>query len=207
MVSVFVAGLQKLVDGFNALPGPVQKAIAITGGIVLALTAIATVMGVVLAKSWNGGFRDWRFRGCIRDFSNIFRDSRWSGRFVTRLGPVAIALGVVAAAVGVGVLAYKGYQKQLRTVLLLYRFATNTEGKVSSSTKKVLGEYFKLSDGIRQKLTEIRLNHEVITEEQSQKLIGQYDKLGNTIIEKQMQDSKKKWRDLKVLCGFVCTDC
>ena len=87
------------------------------------------------------------------------------------------------------------------------RFATNTEGKVSSSTKKVLGEYFKLSDGIRQKLTEIRLNHEVITEEQSQKLIGQYDKLGNTIIEKQMQDSKKKWRDLKVLCGFVCTDC
>ena len=64
-------------------------------------------------------------------------------------------------------------------------------GKVSSSTKKVLGEYFKLSDGIRQKLTEIRLNHEVITEEQSQKLIGQYDKLGNTIIEKQMQDSKK----------------
>ena len=49
MVSVFVAGLQKLVDGFNSLPGPVQKAIAITGGIVLALTAIATAIGVVLA--------------------------------------------------------------------------------------------------------------------------------------------------------------
>ena len=37
----------------------------------------------------------------------------------------------------------------------------------------------------------MRLNHEVITEEQSQKLIGQYDKLGNTIIEKQMQGNKK----------------
>ena len=49
MVSAFVAGLQKLVDGFNSLPGPVQKAIAITGGIVLALTAIATAIGVVLA--------------------------------------------------------------------------------------------------------------------------------------------------------------
>ena len=96
-----------------------------------------------------------------------------------------------SAAVGVGVLAYKGYQKQLRTVLLLYRFATNTEGKVSSSTKKVLGEYFKLSDGIRQKLTEIRLNHEVITEEQSQKLIGQYDKLGNTIIENKCKTAKR----------------
>ncbi len=78
------------------------------------------------------------------------------------------------------------------------RFATNTEGKVSSSTKKVLGEYFKLSDGIRQKLTEIRLNHEVITEEQSQKLIGQYDKLANTIIEKnQRKAAKKKLKDLK----------
>ena len=49
----------------------------------------------------------------------------------------------------------------------------------------------------------MRLNHEVITEEQSQKLIGQYDKLGNTIIEKQMQGNKKKLRDLKVLCGFL----
>ena len=160
------------------------------------------------SSSWNGGFRDWRFRGCIRNVSNIFRIAGGvAGLLVAALGPVAIALGVVAAAVGVGVLAYKGYQKQLRTVLLSDRFATNTEGKVSSSTKKVLGEYFKLSDGIRQKLTEMRLNHEVITEEQSQKLIGQYDKLGNTIIEKQMQDNKKKWRDLKVLCGFVCTDC
>ncbi|PEN84188.1 phage tail tape measure protein, partial [Bacillus cereus] len=73
----------------------------------------------------------------------------------------------------------------------------NTEGKVSSSTKKVLGEYFKLSDGIRQKLTEIRLNHEVITEEQSQKLIGQYDKLANTIIEKTNARQQKEIEGLK----------
>ena len=51
VVSVFVAGLQKLVDGFNSLPGPVQKAIAITGGIVLALTAVATVIGVIMGQS------------------------------------------------------------------------------------------------------------------------------------------------------------
>ena len=42
------------------------------------------------------------------------------------------------------------------------------------------------------------MNHEVITEEQSQKLIGQYDKLANTIIEKPTQGSKKKLKDLKV---------
>ncbi|PFB40141.1 hypothetical protein CN404_30505, partial [Bacillus thuringiensis] len=48
VVSAFVAGLQKLVDGFNSLPGPVQKAIAITGGIVLAITAIVTAIGVFL---------------------------------------------------------------------------------------------------------------------------------------------------------------
>ena len=108
------------------------------------------------------------------------------------LGSVAIALGVVATAVGVGVLAYKGYQKATEdSIASVDRFATNTEGKVSSSTKKVLGEYFKLSDGIRQKLTEIRLNHEVITEEQSQKLIGQYDKLGNTIIENKCKTAKR----------------
>ncbi|QWI68515.1 phage tail tape measure protein [Bacillus mycoides] len=173
VVSVFVAGLQKLVDGFNALPGPVQKAIAITGGIVLALTAIATVIGVVLAAV---------------------------GMVVSGIGSlaVAIALGVVAAAVGVGVLAYKGYQKATEdSIASVDRFATNTEGKVSSSTKKVLSEYFKLSDGIRQKLTEIRLNHEVITEEQSQKLIGQYDKLGNTIIEKTNARQQKEVEGLK----------
>ncbi|PHG02289.1 phage tail tape measure protein, partial [Bacillus toyonensis] len=73
--------------------------------------------------------------------------------------------------------------------------------KVSSSTKKVMGEYFKLSDGIRQKLTEIRLNHEVITEEQSQKLIGQYDKLANTIIEKTNARQQKEIEGLKKFFG------
>ena len=37
----------------------------------------------------------------------------------------------------------------------------------------------------------MRLNHEVITEEQSQKLIGQYDKLGNTIIENKCKTAKE----------------
>ena len=74
MVSVFVAGLQKLVDGFNALPGPVQKAIAITGGIVLALTAIATVMGVVLAAV---------------------------GMVVSGIGALGVALGTLATSLGI----------------------------------------------------------------------------------------------------------
>lgn len=104
-------------------------------------------------------------------------------------GPIGL---VAAALIGTGVVAYKAYQKATEdSIASVDRFATNTEGKVSSSTKKVLGEYFKLSDGIRQKLTEIRLNHEVITEEQSQKLIGQYDKLANTIIENQCKAAKR----------------
>ena len=73
VVSVFVAGLQKLVDGFNALPGPVQKAIAITGGIVLALTAIA-VMGVVLAAV---------------------------GMVVSGIGALGVALGTLATSLGI----------------------------------------------------------------------------------------------------------
>ncbi|MFK4330013.1 hypothetical protein ABH955_000665 [Bacillus sp. RC240] len=196
VVSAFVAGLQKLVDGFNALPGPVQKAIAITAGIVLALTAIATVIGVVLAAvgmvvSGIGALG-------VALATSLGIAGGVAGLLAAALGPVAIALGVVAAAVGVGVLAYKGYQKATEdSIASVNRFTTNTEGKVSSSTKKVLGEYFKLSDGIRQKLTEIRLNHEVITEEQSQKLIGQYDKLANTIIEKTNARQQKEIEGLK----------
>ncbi|WP_420973796.1 phage tail tape measure protein [Bacillus thuringiensis] len=199
VVGAFVAGLQKLVDGFNALPGPVQKAIAITGGIVLALTAIATVIGVVLAAVGmvvSGIGALGVALGTLATSLGIAGGV--AGLLVAALGPVAIALGVVAAAVGVGVLAYKGYQKATEdSIASVDRFATNTEGKVSSSTKKVLGEYFKLSDGIRQKLTEMRLNHEVITEEQSQKLIGQYDKLGNTIIEKTNARQQKEVEGLK----------
>ncbi|QWG84421.1 phage tail tape measure protein [Bacillus mycoides] len=199
VVSAFVAGLQKLVDGFNALPGPVQKAIAITGGIVLALTAIATVIGVVLAAVGmvvSGIGALGVALGTLATSLGIAGGV--AGLLAAALGPVAIALGVVAAAVGVGVLAYKGYQKATEdSIASVDRFTTNTEGKVSSSTKKVLGEYFKLSDGIRQKLTEIRLNHEVITEEQSQKLIGQYDKLGNTIIEKTNARQQKEVEGLK----------
>ncbi|PEM06319.1 phage tail tape measure protein [Bacillus cereus] len=199
VVSAFVAGLQKLVDGFNALPGPIQKAIAITGGIVLALTAIATVIGVVLAAVGmvvSGIGALGVALGTLATSLGIAGGV--AGLLAAALGPVAIALGVVAAAVGVGVLAYKGYQKATEdSIASVDRFATNTEGKVSSSTKKVLGEYFKLSDGIRQKLTEIRLNHEVITEEQSQKLIGQYDKLGNTIIEKTNARQQKEVEGLK----------
>ncbi|CCW05598.1 Phage tail length tape-measure protein [Bacillus sp. GeD10] len=192
VVSAFVAGLQKLVDGFNSLPGPVQKAIAITGGIVLALTAIATVIGVVLAAV-----------GMVVSGIGSLAIAMGVATAATSvtgavLGILTAALGPVAAAVGVGVLAYKGYQKATEdSIASVDRFATNTEGKVSSSTKKVLGEYFKLSDGIRQKLTEIRLNHEVITEEQSQKLIGQYDKLGNTIIEKTNARQQKEVEGLK----------
>ncbi|MBG9519124.1 phage tail tape measure protein [Bacillus thuringiensis] len=199
VVSAFVAGLQKLVDGFNALPGPIQKAIAITGGIVLALTAIATVIGVVLAAVGmvvSGIGALGVALGTLATSLGIAGGV--AGLLAAALGPVAIALGVVAAAVGVGVLAYKAYQKATEdSIASVDRFATNTEGKVSSSTKKVLGEYFKLSDGIRQKLTEIRLNHEVITEEQSQKLIGQYDKLANTIIEKTNTRQQKEIEGLK----------
>lgn len=199
VVSAFVAGLQKLVDGFNALPGPIQKAIAITGGIVLALTAIATVIGVVLAAVGMvvSGIGSLAIAMGVATAATSVTGAVL-GILTAALGPVAIALGVVAAAVGVGVLAYKGYQKATEdSIASVDRFATNTEGKVSSSTKKVLGEYFKLSDGIRQKLTEIRLNHEVITEEQSQKLIGQYDKLGNKIIEKTNARQQKEVEGLK----------
>ncbi|HFK1757049.1 phage tail tape measure protein [Bacillus thuringiensis] len=200
VVSVFVAGLQKLVDGFNALPGPVQKAIAITGGIVLALTAIATAIGVVLAAfgmimSGIGALAT--ALGIAGGAAGLAGAA--VGLLGSALGLLLGPVGLIAAAlIGTGVVAYKAYQKATEdSIASVDRFATNTEGKVSSSTKKVLGEYFKLSDGIRQKLTEIRLNHEVITEEQSQKLIGQYDKLANTIIEKTNARQQKEIEGLK----------
>ncbi|MBZ8123925.1 phage tail tape measure protein [Bacillus thuringiensis] len=200
VVSAFVAGLQKLVDGFNSLPGPVQKAIAITGGIVLTLTAVATAIGVVLAAVGMimSGI------GALATALGIAGGA--AGLAGAAVGMLGSALGVLlgpvgliaAALIGTGVVAYKAYQKATEdSIASVDRFVTNTEGKVSSSTKKVLGEYFKLSDGIRQKLTEIRLNHEVITEEQSQKLIGQYDKLANTIIEKTNARQQKEIEGLK----------
>ncbi|MDD0821553.1 phage tail tape measure protein [Bacillus cereus] len=200
VVSAFVAGLQKLVDGFNALPGPVQKAIAITGGIVLALTAVAAAIGVVLAAvgmimSGIGALAT--SLGIVGGAAGLASAAVGflGGAVSLLLGPVGL---VAAALIGTGVVAYKAYQKATEdSIASVDRFATNTEGKVSSSTKKVLSEYFKLSDGIRQKLTEIRLNHEVITEEQSQKLIGQYDKLGNTIIEKTNARQQKEVEGLK----------
>ncbi|PGU49458.1 phage tail tape measure protein [Bacillus cereus] len=204
VVSAFVAGLQKLVDGFNALPGPVQKAISITAGIVLALTAVATVIGVVLAAvgmvmSGIGALAT--SLGIVGGAAGLASAAVGflGGAISLLLGPVGL---IAAALIGTGVVAYKTYQKATEdSIASVDRFATNTEGKVSSSTKKVLSEYFKLSDGIRQKLTEIRLNHEVITEEQSQKLIGQYDKLANTIIEKTNARQQKEIEGLKKFFG------
>ncbi|EJR74624.1 phage tail tape measure protein, TP901 family, core region [Bacillus cereus VD154] len=200
VVSAFVAGLQKLVDGFNSLPGPVQKAIAITGGIVLALTAVATAVGVVLAAFGMIASGIGSLSIALASVGGIAGVAAGAVGFLgSAIGLLFGPVGLVAAAlIGTGVVAYKAYQKATEdSIASVDRFATNTEGKVSSSTKKVLGEYFKLSDGIRQKLTEIRLNHEVITEEQSQKLIGQYDKLGNTIIEKTNARQQKEIEGLK----------
>ncbi|MGH0792370.1 phage tail tape measure protein, partial [Bacillus cereus] len=200
VVSAFVAGLQKLVDGFNSLPGPVQKAIAITGGIVLAITAIVTAIGVFLGVVGMVVSGIGALSLALAPIGGIAGAAAGAIGFLGSaigllLGPVGL---VAAALIGTGVVAYKAYQKATEdSIASVNRFATNTEGKVSSSTKKVLGEYFKLSDGIRQKLTEIRLNHEVITEEQSQKLIGQYDKLGNTIIEKTNARQQKEVEGLK----------
>ncbi|HDR6245292.1 TPA: phage tail tape measure protein [Bacillus cereus] len=200
VVSAFVAGLQKLVDGFNSLPGPVQKAIAITGGIVLALTAVATAVGVVLAAFGMIASGIGSLSIALASVGGIAGVAAGAVGFLgSALGLLLGPIGLVAVAlIGTGVVAYKAYQKATEdSIASVDRFATNTEGKVSSSTKKVLGEYFKLSDGIRQKLTEIRLNHEVITEEQSQKLIGQYDKLANTIIEKTNARQQKEIDGLK----------
>ncbi|MGE7632725.1 phage tail tape measure protein [Bacillus paramycoides] len=200
VVSAFVAGLQKLVDGFNALPGPVQKAIAITGGIVLALTAVATAVGVVLAAFGMIASGIGSLSIALASVGGIAGIAAGAvGFFGSALAVLTGPIGLVAAAlIGTGVVAYKAYQKATEdSIASVDRFATNTEGKVSSSTKKVMGEYFKLSDGIRQKLTEIKLNHEVITEEQSQKLIGQYDKLANTIIEKTNTRQQKEIEGLK----------
>ncbi|EEM44277.1 Phage tail tape measure protein, TP901 [Bacillus thuringiensis serovar pakistani str. T13001] len=200
VVSAFVAGLQKLVDGFNSLPGPVQKAIAITGGIVLALTAVATAVGVVLAAFGMIASGIGSLSIALASVGGIAGVAAGAVGFLgSALGLLLGPIGLVAVAlIGTGVVAYKAYQKATEdSIASVDRFATNTEGKVSSSTKKVLGEYFKLSDGIRQKLTEIRLNHEVITEEQSQKLIGQYDKLANAIIEKTNARQQKEIEGLK----------
>ncbi|MBG9482360.1 tail tape measure protein, partial [Bacillus thuringiensis] len=200
VVSAFVAGLQKLVDGFNSLSGPVQKAIAITGGIVLALTAVATAIGVVLATFGMIASGIGSLSLALASVGGIAGVAAGAVGFLgSAIGLLFGPVGLVAAAlIGTGVVAYKAYQKATEdSIASVDRFATNTEGKVSSSTKKVLGEYFKLSDGIRQKLTEMRLNHEVITEEQSQKLIGQYDKLGNTIIEKTNARQQKEVEGLK----------
>ncbi|WP_240514902.1 phage tail tape measure protein, partial [Bacillus cereus] len=200
VVSAFVAGLQKLVDGFNSLPGPVQKAIAITGGIVLAITAIVTAIGVFLGVVGMVVSGIGALSLALAPIGGIAGAAAGAVGFLGSaigllLGPVGL---VAAALIGTGVVAYKAYQKATEdSIASVNRFATKTEGKVSFSTKKVLGEYFKLSDGMRQKLTEIRLNHEVITEEQSQKLIGQYDKLGNTIIEKTNARKQKEVEGLK----------
>ncbi|HDR6474220.1 TPA: phage tail tape measure protein, partial [Bacillus thuringiensis] len=226
VVSVFVAGLQKLVDGFNSLPGPVQKAIAITGGIVLALTAVATVIGVIMGAIGMvvSGIGSLAIAMGVATAATSVTGAAL-GILTAVLGPVAIALGVVAAAVGVGVLAYKGYQKATEdSITSVDRFATNNKlaqdeyqkalassdaatkkymkqqtGEISSSTKKVLGDYFKLSDGIRQKLTEIKLNHEVMTTEQAQTLGQQYDQLTEKIITKVDERKQKETERLRKL--------
>ncbi|MEB8771056.1 hypothetical protein P4H19_33735, partial [Bacillus cereus] len=61
------------------------------------------------------------------------------------------------------------------------------------------GDYFKLSDGIRQKLTEIKLNHEVMTTEQAQTLGQQYDQLTEKIITKVDERKQKETERLRKL--------
>ncbi|QWH60207.1 phage tail tape measure protein [Bacillus mycoides] len=202
VVSAFVAGLQKLVDGFNALPGPVQKAIAITGGIVLALTAVATAIGVVLAAFGMIASGIGSLSLALASVGGIAGIAAGAVGFLgSALAVLTGPIGLVAAAlIGTGVIAYKAYQKATEdSIASVDRFATNTEGKVSSSTKKVLGEYFKLSDGIRQKLTEIKLNHEVMTTEQAQKLGQQYDQLTEKIITKVDERKQKETERLRKL--------
>ncbi len=227
VVSVFVAGLQKLVDGFNALPGPVQKAIAITGGIVLALTAVAAAIGVVLAAvgmimSGIGALAT--SLGIVGGAAGLASAAVGflGGAVSLLLGPVGL---VAAALIGTGVVAYKAYQKATEdSIASVDRFATNNKlaqdeyqktlansdaatkkymqqqtGEISSSTKKVLGDYFKLSDGIRQKLTEIKLNHEVMTAEQAQKLGQQYDQLTEKILTKVDERKQKETERLRKL--------
>ncbi|MEB8956776.1 phage tail tape measure protein, partial [Bacillus cereus] len=97
-------------------------------------------------------------------------------------------------------LAQDEYQKALASSdAATKKYMKQQTGEISSSTKKVLGDYFKLSDGIRQKLTEIKLNHEVMTTEQAQKLGQQYDQLTEKIITKVDERKQKETERLRKL--------
>ncbi|MCM3736451.1 phage tail tape measure protein [Bacillus cytotoxicus] len=201
-VGMVVKGLQSLVDGFNNLSPGMQKFIAISGAVVAGLLATVAVVGVVLASV-----------GAVTAGIGALATSLGIAGGITGLAGAAVGVlgsalgvllgpvGLIAVAVGVtGVAAYKAYKKATEdSIESVDRFAKNTEGKVSSSTKKVLGDYFKLSDGIKQKLTEIRINHETITAEQAQKMGQQYDEMTKKITQKIDERKQKETETLKKL--------
>lgn len=210
-VGVVVGGLQKLIDGFNNLSPGMQKFIAISGAVVAGLVAIGAVVGVVMASigAVTAGIGALGTAMGVSGgmFAILGASASWVGGVLAGLlGPI----GLIAVAVGVtGVAAYKAYKKATEdSIESVNRFATNTEGKVSSSTKKVLGDYFKLSDGIRQKLTEISINHESITSEMAQKMGQQYDDLTKKITQKIDERKQKETESLKKLFGnsYVLTN-
>lgn len=101
-----------------------------------------------------------------------------AGAFTFLTGPIGLTIAALTGLTVAGVALYKHLQKD--AIPEVNRFGD----EVSKSTKKALGSYFELSDGASQKLKEMSLTQQKVTEETKNSLVEKYAQMNEQILAK-----------------------
>lgn len=178
-----VAYLQKMTDKFNSLSPSMQEMIVNTALVAAGVTGVVTAIGVGLAVA---GAAVTGFGALSTAFGAVSgaiaaaggASAVFGGALAALTGPVGLTVAGVAALTAGGIALYNHLQED--AIPEIDRFGES----VSDSTKQALEGYFELSDGASQKLMELKLTQQKVSEETKNSLVETYRQMNEQILAK-----------------------
>ena len=166
--------IQGMVDKFNALSPEAQKNILVMAGVAAAIGPVLVIGGTLVSSIGAIITAAGAMAGAIGVAGGAA--ATFGGALAVITGPIGLTVAAVAGlGMAVGLVA-----KDLREDAIpeVDRFGES----VSESTKKALGSYFELSDGVSQTMANLSITSGTVTEEIKNSMVAQFDEMNNQIL-------------------------
>ena len=184
-------GIEKVTDFINGLSPEAKKTIVIFSGIAAAVGPVAVGLGTVAAGI-----------GSVMKFLSPLLPALGAGTGLTGvLAGLAGPLGITALAVGGLGLGFIALDKQMDKPIIK---SDIFKGKISESTKSILGDYTTLMNETASKLDKMAFSNEKITQNHVDNMVAKYQEMTDRILL-QMDDRNTKEKE-KMMKYFAESD-
>lgn len=174
-----------LVNKFNNLSEGTQSFITKGALVITALLAVGTGIGVLIASIGTIITSVAAFSGFLTSLAGVLgiaggATGLLGAAFAVITGPIGIAVAAIVA-LGIGVAVLVNHFKD-DALPAIERFGDDLEG-VSDSTKKALGSFFELSDGISESMSTLSITSATVTSEIAADMVGKFSAMNQQILD------------------------